>query len=113
MAQDDLGVDYDVVIVGTGIAGALAGDHLAAKGLSVLLLEAGGVPPDSLGRFALVRNFVISPSKLPDAPFCGDDVLAPQPIASAAAPPSDQKTYYDRVDGTDPFKSLYERDVGG
>jgi choline dehydrogenase-like flavoprotein len=113
MALTEFAPEYDAVIVGSGIAGAMIADHLAGHGLSVLLLEAGGVPPDSLGRWALMRNFVGSPSKLPDSPFCGDNILAPQPVASAAAKPQDPKTYYERADGTDPFKSFYERAVGG
>src|SRR5690242_11095505 len=102
------GYEYDVAIVGSGVAGALMAGQLSQRGLSVLILEAGGVPPDSLGRWALVRNFVTSPSKLPDAPFCGDNILAPQPVAVATAPPTDAKTYYEKVAG-DPFKSYYER----
>ena len=44
--------DYDVVIVGGGIAGALAGAKLAAEGRSVLILEAG---PERV--FALIPGF--------------------------------------------------------
>ena len=71
--------DCDVVIIGSGIAGALAANELAKAGNRVLILEAGGVPPDSLGRWAMVHNFTNSPSKAPDSPFCGDDVLPIDP----------------------------------
>ena len=67
--------EFDVVIIGSGIAGALVGNELASSGHRVLILEAGGVPPDSLGRWAMVHNFAASPSKAPDSPFCGEDVL--------------------------------------
>src|ERR1700694_1396071 len=71
--------DFDVVIVGSGIAGALVAHRLAQAKYRVLILEAGGVPPDSLGRWAMVHNFTSSPSKAPDSPFCGDDVLPADP----------------------------------
>ena len=38
--------EFDVVIVGSGIAGALVGHQLAQSGHRVLILEAGGVPSD-------------------------------------------------------------------
>jgi glucose dehydrogenase len=121
--------EFDVVIIGSGIAGALAGSKLAQSGYRVLILEAGGVPPDSLGRWAMVHNFAASPSKAPDSPFCGDDVLPvdqtvdpkktpgkyrflqPSPIEDGG------KNYYDydaeSVSKKRFFKSYYERIVGG
>ena len=113
MSLENAAPEYDAVIVGSGIAGALVAYKLVQAGWHVLVLEAGGVPPDSLGRWAMVRNFISSPSKLPDAPFCGDDVLAPQPVPSAGADGTKPKTYYEHAAGSDPFKSYYERVVGG
>lgn len=107
-AQDP---EFDVVIVGSGIAGALVAYRLAEARHRVLILEAGGVPQDSLGRWAMAHYFVTSPAKTPDAPFCGDGVLAPQPN------PIDPKNtgYYDYDPNVknEPFKSYYERLVGG
>src|SRR5437016_11404940 len=57
--------DFDVVIVGSGVAGALAAYRLAQSNMRVLILEAGGVAPDSLGRYALVRSFIGSPTRRP------------------------------------------------
>src|ERR1700738_5357195 len=71
--------DYDVIIVGSGIAGALAAYKLAQSKVRVLILEAGGVPSESLGRYALVHSFIESPSKATDTPFCGDNILATPP----------------------------------
>ena len=82
--------EFDVVIVGSGIAGALVGHQLAQSGHRVLILEAGGVPSDSLGRWAMVHNFANSPSKAPDSPFCGDDVL---PVDQTVDPKKDPGKY--------------------
>ena len=103
--------EFDVVIVGSGVAGALAAYRLAQNRARVLLLEAGGVAPDSLGRYAMVTSFMTSPSKSPESPFCGDNILAPQPTQIANG-----KDYYDydpAAKSTDFFKSYYERLVGG
>ena len=104
--------DYDVIIVGSGIAGALAAYKLAKSNVKVLILEAGGVPSESLGRYALVHSFIESPSKATDTPFCGDNVLATQPTPRAPILGTD---YYDYPAGYtgDKFISFYERLVGG
>src|SRR6266849_3573396 len=121
--------EFDVVIIGSGIAGALVGHQLAQSGHRVLILEAGGVPNDSLGRWAMVHNFTSSPSKAPDSPFCGDDVL---PVDQTVDPKKDPgkyrfqqpspiedggKNYYDydaeSISKKRFFKSYYERIVGG
>src|SRR5216684_1171511 len=121
--------EFDVVIVGSGIAGALVGHQLAQSGQRVLILEAGGVPNDSLGRWAMVHNFTSSPSKAPDSPFCGDDVL---PVDQSVDPKKDPgkyrflqpspiedggKNFYDydaeSISKKRFFKSYYERIVGG
>ncbi len=111
MAQDNTQPEFDVVVVGSGIAGALTAYRLAEARLRVLMLEAGGVAPDSLGRYALVRSYMTSPSKLPDSPYCGDNILAPQPSAL------DGSGYYDYDPDPnkkgDLFKSYYARLVGG
>ena len=83
--------DFDVIVVGSGIAGALAAYRLAHAKMNVLILEAGGVPSDSLGRYALVHSFIGSPSKATDAPFCGDNILSSQP--DPRAPTLDKRWY--------------------
>ena len=104
--------DFDVIIVGSGIAGALAAYRLARSKVRVLILEAGGVPSESLGRYALVNSFIGSPPKATDSPFCGDNILATQPDPRA---PALGTNYYDYPQGYkgDKFISYYERLVGG
>src|SRR2546427_3907596 len=110
---------YDVVIVGSGIAGALVAWKLIQlrKNARVLILEAGGMPPEWMGRRLLVQNFATSSSKGQDSPFIEEvntryfrsspSVNAPQPLDEGVPP------YY--IDGNEatPFKSYYERLVGG
>src|SRR4051794_7435696 len=108
--RDKTSPEFDVVIIGSGIAGAMTAYRLAQGRHKVLMLEAGGVLPDSLGRLAMVNNYATSPSKAPDSPFCGDNILAPQPN-----PVSNGTNYYDydTTKTNDQFKSFYERVVGG
>jgi choline dehydrogenase-like flavoprotein len=80
--------EFDVVIIGSGIAGALAAYRLAMGRKKVLILEAGGVAPESLGRWTMVQNFIASSSKAPDSPFCGEDILPVDPkIDTKKQPP--------------------------
>ena len=104
--------DFDVVIIGSGVAGALAGYRLAQAKLRVLILEAGGVAPDSLGRYSMVRSYIGSPSKATDTPFCGDNILATQPDPRRPALGADYYVYPDGYKGYK-FISFYERLVGG
>jgi choline dehydrogenase-like flavoprotein len=118
--------EFDVVVVGSGIAGALVAHRLAKAGVKVLILEAGGVAPESLGRWNMLHNYYTSPSKSPDSPFCGEDVLPVDPNTKPGAyryvqpdPVSNGgNNYYFYADDPDPnnsnrFKSFFERMVGG
>jgi choline dehydrogenase-like flavoprotein len=59
--------DVDVVIVGSGFAGALIANELAKRGKSVVILEAGdGVPPN-INDF--MERFYKSPAKVPESPY--------------------------------------------
>jgi glucose dehydrogenase len=107
--------EYDVIIVGSGVAGALVANQLAHKQVRVLILEAGGVAEESLDRYELLNNYTGSASKATDAPFCGDNVLATQPDPRNTNSPKDSNYYY-YPPGYKPenmFKSFYERIVGG
>ncbi|MGY0574772.1 GMC family oxidoreductase [Bradyrhizobium sp. RDM12] len=121
--------EFDIVVIGSGVAGAMVAHQVAKEGFRVLILEAGGVPPDSLGRWAMVHNYTNSPSKAPDSPFCGDDVLPTDPNVNPTTDPGKYrflqpspiedggKNYYDysadSISKKRFFKSFYERIVGG
>ena len=56
--------DFDVVIVGSGFAGALIANELAKRGKSVAILEAGdGVPPNIND---YMERFYMSSAKVPE-----------------------------------------------
>ena len=70
----------DVVIVGSGVAGALVGNELAAAGLQVIILEAG----PRVERWKIVENYRKNPMKNDfEAPY-PPSALAPHPQYSPA-----------------------------
>ena len=97
----------DVVVVGSGVAGALVGWQLARAGAAVTILEAG--PP--IDRAAAVEVFRAATAKVPESPYPntawaprpsvleigvpgtgyfvqeGPDTSAPRTSGSSAAPP--------------------------
>jgi glucose dehydrogenase len=97
--SDDL--EADVVIVGAGVAGCLAGWQLAKAGRKVLILDSG--PRVDRGEaYAIYQKAVI---KTPEAPYPSVP-YAPRPAVD------DLRGYYVQ-DGPELFKSTYERQVGG
>ena len=88
--------DADVVIVGSGVAGALIAARLAAAGARVVMLEAG--PRTD-------RNTVVTRFRGGATPYESPD-WAPQPTAN------DLDYYYVQA-GSVKFGSDYERRVGG
>ena len=96
--------EADVVIVGAGLAGALAAARLSAAGLSVLVLEAGPYRKreDALKAFYQTPN---SLKTLPEAPYAEAE-FAPKPATL-------DSNHYFIQNGPEPFQSGYERQVGG
>lgn len=91
----------DVVIVGAGIAGALAAARLAEAGLQVLILEAGK-PVD---RARAVQTFWDAPVKVPECAY---------PVQPEAVhPTTDRLREWYQQSGPDLFKSTYLKVVGG
>ncbi|MBF0679486.1 MAG: GMC family oxidoreductase [Devosia sp.] len=94
-------ITADVIIVGSGVAGALIADQLAGEGVSVAILEAG----DPVDRFDAVDTFHAAVIKTPESAYpVGPDVDHPL---------SWDMDYYYRQIGPAKFKSTYVKVVGG
>ena len=59
--------DPDVVIVGSGIAGALMAKVLATGGRKVLILEAGEAVPPDINSY--MNRFLMAKAKVPESPY--------------------------------------------
>ena len=92
----------DVVIVGTGVAGALIAHQLASAGKQVVMLEAG----PRLSRQEITSNFRASAFKM--------DFQAPYPCTDyAPIPTSHPQNDYFIQSGEHPYDAQYLRIVGG
>ncbi|MEX4005506.1 GMC family oxidoreductase N-terminal domain-containing protein, partial [Paraburkholderia sp. EG285A] len=94
--------DFDAVIIGAGVAGALLAWRLGAAGLSVGLIEAGAGTVD---RAAAVAAFGASKDKPLGAPYQAVGAAGPEH-------PGPMNEYYDQA-GPEDFLSTYERIAGG
>jgi choline dehydrogenase-like flavoprotein len=97
--------DFDVVIVGAGMAGAMVAHRLARAGARVLMLEAGNRNPP---RAQMVGAYAIASAKTLHSPYVQleSDSKAPSPDSSP--------TYYDQPPAPHTqYKSTYERRTGG
>jgi glucose dehydrogenase len=109
----------DVAIVGSGFAGALIANELSAKGIKVIILEAGpGVQPNING---YMKRFYTSTAKVPESAY--PPALSADPGKLAAGRPTslmlgpdkwqDPKQSYFIQKGPRPFTSTYDRLAGG
>ncbi len=105
-----MAVDYDLIIVGGGVTGAITADHFAARGRSVLVLDSGpGIEP----RMDVVGRFLSAWPKTPGSAY-QNYPKAPKPSVVGL-----DKYYVQTVDPTGAsattlgFRSTYERRVGG
>jgi choline dehydrogenase-like flavoprotein len=94
-------VKADVVIIGSGIAGAMAAWRLAKKGVKVLVLEAG----PEIKREDIVQGFS-------ESPHFNLSVAYPN-VAYAPRPDWLEKDTYIKQVGPEPAKHEYLRVVGG
>jgi choline dehydrogenase-like flavoprotein len=94
-------IEADLVIVGSGIAGALVAVRLAASGARVAILEAGSRPD----RTDAVDRYWKALAKIPESPY--------PPVPQAMHPVSDNLDFWYRQTGPDKFASTYIKVVGG
>lgn len=94
-------IDTDILIVGSGVAGALLAAELAGPGLRVAILEAG----PRVDRFDALEIFRSAAIKVPESPY--------PPTPQAPHPVSDRPDGWYRQAGPEPFKSTYLKLVGG
>jgi choline dehydrogenase-like flavoprotein len=89
----------DVLVIGSGVAGANLAARLAQKGIAVTILEAGR----RVDREQAVEKYAASDTKSLLSPYAdaANDSFAPSPSS------------YDDAGGPDHFKSTYLRRVGG
>lgn len=95
--------ETDVLVIGSGVCGAIVAHRMALRNHRVVILEAGESGPP---RVTLVGNFVTSSSKTMNSPYKGTDATKWVP-----SPDGGRDPYYDQP--TPAFKSTYTRRVGG
>lgn len=105
---------FDVVIIGSGVAGALIADALRDKDVRVLLLEAGETGVD---RELLVWNWAQRTIKnFPGTPYTPSDpkkIPGPEQPADEKDRKNALNVYYDQGNHPEKYLSTYERRVGG
>src|SRR5438477_5872756 len=100
-----MGSDFDVVVIGAGVAGAMMACRLAQAGARVLILEAGSRNPS---RATMVGSYATAPAKTLHSPYgqAESDLKAPSPDSSP--------TYFEQPPAPHTqYKSTYERRTGG
>jgi glucose dehydrogenase len=103
--------NYDVVIVGAGIAGGIAAYKLAQAGKRVLVLDGGpGIPPN---RGDYMEKFYLSMAKTPESPYPNDPNDARPVVLDIGSWQKRPPTAYMVQNGPLPFSSTYERVGGG
>ena len=103
---------FDVVIIGTGVAGALISYVLSGHKTKILLLEAGETGGD---RQELVLRWAQSTVKrlgTPYTPSQPDKIPGPEQPADEKDRKIAREVYYDQK-GPEKYQSTYERRVGG
>jgi choline dehydrogenase-like flavoprotein len=94
-------IEADVIVVGSGISGALLAARLSAAGVKVAILEAGA----PVERADATQRFWDAAIKVPECPY--------PPSKQADHPTSDNLDRWYRQVGPDKFKSTYVKVLGG
>jgi choline dehydrogenase-like flavoprotein len=98
---------YDVIVIGAGVAGGLIANELSKEKRKVLILEAGITGAE---RVDLVGNYLRSATRGLGSPYF------PPGTINKAPSPDGTNDYYDQattLNSNNIFKSTYERRVGG
>ena len=98
MADD---ITADVIIVGSGVSGAILASKLAADGVKVAILEAGA----AVDRQDALQIYWDALIKVPECPY--------PPVPEAMHPISNDLKFWYEQDGPDEFASTYLKVVGG
>jgi glucose dehydrogenase len=105
--------EYDVVIIGSGVAGALCATRLADTDARILILEAGENSVSDVQRGQFHRVWDVAPSKSWNTPYLGlpGSNFYPSPSTSG------DRTYFEQdapnPQDTNVFKGYYHRMLGG
>jgi glucose dehydrogenase len=105
--------DYDVVIIGSGVAGALCATGLAGDGRKVLIIEAGNNAVGVAQREQFHRVWDPAPGKSWNTPYLK---LPGMQFYPSPGPATDTKNYFDQPKATESlktFKAYYQRLEGG
>jgi glucose dehydrogenase len=94
-------IEADLIIVGSGVSGALLAAKLAQAGVKVAILEAGARVDRAVAR----RRFWNAAIRVPECPY--------PPSPQAEHPLSNDPDYWYRQTGPDKFKSTYLKVVVG
>ncbi|MET4023144.1 GMC family oxidoreductase [Bradyrhizobium sp. S3.2.12] len=120
--------EWDVVIVGSGFAGALIAHALGKAKKSVIVLEAGAGVPVNVNEY--MNRFFMASAKVPESPYTPEvfgpnglndpnEMNAGRPTVLSLGPAGgfgdwkDPKQSYLIQTGESPFASTYERVAGG
>ena len=94
-------IEADVIIVGSGVSGALLAARLSAAGVKVVILEAGA----AVDRAEATQRFWNAAIKVPECPY--------PPNPQADHPITNDPDYWYRQVGPAKFKSTYLKVIGG
>jgi choline dehydrogenase-like flavoprotein len=94
-------IQADVIVVGSGVAGAILAARVAEGGLRVAIIEAGA----AVDRAEATQRYWDALVKVPECPY--------PPTPQAEHPVSSDPGYWYRQAGPDPFRSTYVKVVGG
>ena len=108
--------EYDLVIVGGGINGALIANEMAKNGQSILIIESGdSTSQTQQGYQSYVDHFLANPIKTPNSAY-PNNPNSPSPEATSVVAvdkkPSLADGYFVQM-GPQPFSSNYNRNLGG